>query len=51
MSTTNTESTNTVNTSKPVYEAPEVTNHVVNQIVQGTGSNIQDGLADPGNLS
>ena len=51
MSTTNTESTITVNTTKPVYEAPEVTNHAVNQIVQGTGSNIQDGSANPGNLS
>ena len=40
-----------VDATRPVYEAPEVVNHAVNQIVQGTGSNIQDGFANPGNLS
>lgn len=40
-----------IDATRPLYEAPEVVNHAVNQIVQGTGSNIQDGVANPGNLS
>lgn len=50
MNTPTTETTIDTLVTKPVYEAPKVTNHAVSQIVQGTGSATPDSANPTGNL-